>query len=204
MKMGVYKKNDRCLILLVILLSTTGLVAQKSRLTDYVVLEANDTLYGQVEYIDERGVHTRFYKKLRFTAANGKKRKFKRKNVIAFKADERVYQRFWLLEEGFLTTRFYMDPAQGTLHFLRVRDTGPLGHYELEWFEQANATLYAMALLKKERDSYFIRADQGLLGLKTKAVKQYLADCPAVVVAIEAGELKQVWQVVAFYNRHCL
>lgn len=194
-----------CVLLTMLL--TTGLFAQKAQLTDYIVLHNNDTIYGKVHYINEHSVPRKFYKKLRITTADGKKKKFKRKDIAAFRVENRVYQSFWLTEStegiGLFNMNFNLDQQRGKHHFLRVIETGPLGHYELEWFEQGNAALHAMALLKKESAAYFIRADQGIFGLKAKTVQQYVSDCTGLIEAIKTKKVEAVWQVVDFYNTQC-
>lgn len=39
----------------------TSLLAQKNPQFDYIVLNSSDTLYGNVKYIDEKGVSKKFY-----------------------------------------------------------------------------------------------------------------------------------------------
>lgn len=60
-----------------------------------------------------------------------------------------------------------------------------------------------MELLKKGNDSVFIRADQGLPGLKRKVLTTYFKNCPELSVQIKSKTLKTVWEVVPFYNEKC-
>ncbi|MEO1051398.1 MAG: hypothetical protein AAFX87_12285 [Bacteroidota bacterium] len=96
-----------------------------------------------------------------------------------------------------------MDSKQGQHYFLKVVSIGKLSHYELEWFDQGDSQLWSMALLKKANERYFIRADQGIIGLKKKVLQRYFADCDELRTKIKESELNKVWQVVEAYNNNC-
>ena len=194
--------------LLIILSTPSTLLAQTDHHDDYLVLVNGDTLYGQIQYIDEHGTIREFYERIRLTSEDGKIRKYKRNGVSAFRIGNYTYEshRLKQISEQFTigNPRYHIDPRSGEHHFLKVISKGMLSHYELEWFEQGNATLWSMALLKKEHDTYFVRADQGLLGLKRKALAAYFYDCPILVEAIQEKRLSEVQQVVDYYNGNCL
>lgn len=174
----------------------------------YLVLAEGDTLYGEVQYIDESSVHRDFYKKIRFTDLSGRRSKFKRNRVTAFRTGDADYESFWLdesAEDAFsFNIRYHMNHRTGDQYFLKVIQRGVLSHYELEWFEQGDAHLMSMDLFKKADDSFFVRATQGLLGLKKKVLRNYFSDCPELVGHIDRKLLKSTDEVAAFYNRNCI
>ena len=184
-----------------------SLLAQQSEAGGYLVLTNGDTLYGAVEYIDENSVHRDFYKKIRFTDGSGEQKKYKRKDVAAFRSGNADYQSFWLSESSdgafSFNTRYDIDPRKGDQYFLKVVYRGALSHYELEWFEQGESLLMSMDLFKKENDRYLVRATQGVLGLKRKALRNYFSDCPELAEQIDRKLLKSADEVVAFYNSKC-
>jgi len=188
-----------------------GLYAQNNQASDYLVLHTGDTLYGKVAHIKEGGFGgRRFHKKIRLTNAKGKTKKYQRKDVSSFRVDGVVFESFWLYQEsqslitGALgNPQYTIDPNQGEQHFLRVISKGKLSHYQLEWFEQDNDALWSMSLLKKEEDTFFIRADQGLFGLKRKVLQRYFANCPELGKAIQEKQIRKVGQVVEWYNNSC-
>jgi hypothetical protein len=193
----------------VLLLSTqASLVAQTSNTLDYLVLNIGDTLYGNVKHIDQRGLNPKYYKKIRLTDTYGKKKKYKRKVVSAFRVNNTSYEGFWLNQSSqkiiFLNPKYDINPQKGEKYFLRVVSKGKLSHYELEWWDQEESTLLRMDLLKKEEDQFFIRATQGLLGLKRKVLVNYFPNCPDLKEQIKQRQLKEVWQVVDFYNSNCI
>lgn len=203
------KSYEPFVITIIIFLSySISSIAQAEKTSDYLVLNSGDTLYGNVKHIDERGVSLEFYKKIRFKSEDGKKKKYKREKVIAFKADNINYEGFWLNQTSsgimLLNPRYDIDSRNGELYFLKVVSKGKLSHYELEWFEQGESTLWGMDLLKKEEDSYFIRATQGLLGLKRKTLANFFLDCPRLAEKIKQKQFKNISQIIGFYHSDCV
>ena len=206
------KRNSLFFFVLLLFLTPIFLFAQNSNQSDYLVLSTGDTLYGRVQYIKERGFGGRsFHKKVRITDANGKRKKYKRKNVSVFSVDGSVFESFWLRQQSQSFPRVSLENPRydiafknGGQHFLKIVSEGRLNHYELEWFDQESSALWSMSLLKKEGDRFFIRADQGLFGLKRKVLLNCFSDCPKLQEKIQRKELKKVHQVVTFYNTNCL
>ena len=192
---------------LLMLLAETPLMAQATS-KDYLVLAAGDTLYGHVDPIDERGPGFKYYKKIRFTGPGGKKKKYKREDVSAFRVKNENYEGFWLSQSSqkilLLNPRYDIDPRDGEKHFLRVVSKGELSHYLLEWWEQGESLLMSMDLLKKEEDFFLMRVTQGLLGLKRKVLISYLQDCQQLTERVEQKQLNTVREVVDFYDENCL
>ena len=191
-----------------LLLSTQAyLVAQTSSRSDYIMLNFGDTLYGTVKHVNQRGVSPKFYKKIRLTNSNGKRKKYKRNDVSAFRVNNISYEAYWLSQSSrkivFLNPIYDIDAYNGERHFLRVVSKGELSHYQLEWWDHEGAGLSWIDLLKKEEDQYFIRATQGIFGLKKKALANYFFNCPDLTEQIQQKRIKDVWQVVKFYNYNC-
>ncbi len=204
--MNILKLQYAC-IALVFLSSQISVFAQNENPLDYIVLNNGDTLYANVSYRDEDGFSQEFYKKIRLTTVDGKRKKYHRRTVSAFSVNSVNYESFWLNQSTqkimLVNPKYDIDPENGEQHFLKVMSKGKLSHYELEWVDQENSFLLSMALLKREKDSYFIRADQGVLGLKRKALRNYFDNCPKLIERIDLKQLNEVWQVVDFYNSHC-
>lgn len=200
-----YIKTSTFILLMFCVYATS--FAQNGNATDLLVLNTGDTLYGNVEYINLKGVNPEFYKKIRITDENRKKRQFKQKDVSAFKADGKIYESYWLSQSSdkivLVNPKYDIDPQNGTQYFLRLIRKGELSHYQWEWWEQGESTSMWMDLLRKKEDQFFIRATQGLLGLKKKVLADYFMNCPELKEKIEKKELNEVWQLVDFYNDNC-
>ncbi|HAS43875.1 MAG TPA: hypothetical protein DCS93_25585 [Microscillaceae bacterium] len=192
---------------LLLLFTFSTLKAQTSHSLDYIVLNTGDTLYGKVKHINQRKVSPRYYKKIRFTDTQGKRKKYKRSDIAAFRANNTHYEGVWLSQSSrgviLINPRYDIDPQNGEKHFLRVISKGKLGHYYLEWWEQGESGSSWMDLLKKEGDQFFIRATQGLFGLKRKTLAKYFSNCPALKEQIQQKRIRKISQVVNFYNKHC-
>ncbi len=194
-------------IIFFMLLAPTFLYGQSKDASGYIALTSGDTIYGTVDYLDERGTNPKFYKKIRVTDSNGKRKKYKTKTITAFRSSNQSYRAFWLDNSSekivFINPIYNINFKKGEKEFLKVITEGELSHYRLEWWEQGESLLMSMSLLKKANDSFFVRADQGLLGLKRKALTKYFKDCPDLITEIKSKTLKTVWEVVAFYNIEC-
>ncbi|WP_299453306.1 hypothetical protein [uncultured Microscilla sp.] len=182
--------------------------AQTSHSLHYIVLNSGDTLYGKVEHVNQRKVTPRYYKKIRFTDTQGNRKKYKRANVAAFNVNNTNYEGFWLSQSSrgitLLNPRYDIDPKNGERHFLRVISKGKLSHYYLEWWEQGEAGSSWMDLFRKEEDQFFIRATQGLFGLKRKTLVKYFFDCLSLQEKIKKKQIRKVSQVVDYYNKTCV
>lgn len=198
-------------LILLMFSSYTFLAAQDSNPPGFIVLKSGDTMYGKVNYIKEKIVFSTFYKRIRITDTNGKTKKYKRENVVSFRLNGFDYESFWLRQPSpsfprvsLVNPRYNINFRKGEHHFLKVISKGNLSHYELEWIEQEDNDVWSMSLLKKEEDTFFIRANQGWLGLKRKILVDYFFNCQKLKNKIEKRELNKVWQVVEFYNSRCL
>lgn len=193
----------------ILYLSTQPLLfSQFEAVSDYLVLNTGDTLLGEVEHVDERGASPEYFRKIRFTNTNGKRFKYRRENVSAFRISHVDYEGFWLSQSSekivLVNPRYDITSQEGEQYFLRLIKKGPLSHYHLEWYDQGDAGLNWMDLLRKKGDPFFIRATQGILGLKRKVLTYYFQDCPDIRQQIQLKQLNEVEQVVDFYNSSCV
>ena len=174
---------------------------------DFVILHSGDTLYGTVRYINDGAVSPKLYKKIRWKDARGRGKKISRKNIRAFRVQGDVFESFYLRQYSrkitLVNPRYDISPQKGQHHFLKLVEKGRLSHYQLEWIEQGESALSAMDLFKKESDTFFIRATQGLLGLKRQVLTNYFADCPALATQIGDKQINNLQEIVDFYNKNC-
>ncbi|MCC5919706.1 MAG: hypothetical protein LAT68_06100 [Cyclobacteriaceae bacterium] len=191
-------------LLTLIAATPTRCLAQESSEQDYLILTSGERIVGEISHINERGVSPKYYRKIRLTDDQGKRRKFRRKHVVAFQAAGSTYESFHLTRKSSrLLDEQYAIDKRGTQHFLKVRTKGSLSHYQMEWWEQGSSTTMTMDLLKKEGDDFLIRATQGLLGVKRRTLTSYFSDCPQLAAQIENRNLKELSEIVAAYNDSC-
>ena len=173
---------------------------------DFVVLASGDTLSGQVSWQQSGGTQNLF-KKVLWTNHYGDKKRFSQKELLAFRINGIDYERFFLLQSNtkiaLVNPRYEMDSERGECYFLRRLSKGHLSHYQLEWREQGAETVFSMDLFLKSQDTFLIRANQGVFGLKTKVLLQYFSDCPQLRSEISTKQFHQARQIVFFYNEFC-
>ncbi len=194
-------------VIVALLLKRSSLFGQVSG-TDYLVLNRGDTIYGQVQHVNYRGVSPRYYKKIRVTNANGKRKKYRREAVKSFSVNNTQYEGFRLSQSSekitLLDPVYNIDAHRGEKHFLKVMSIGALSYYQLEWWEPGDSALWWMDLLKKSGDPFFVRATQGLFGLKRRVLSNYFADCPRLSEKIAQKELKEISDIVDLYRTNCI
>ena len=200
--------KTKFVIFFLLLVSIQALsVAQTNVNSDYLVVTNGDTLYGIVKYIDSKSVHPKYYKKIRLIDISGHKKKFKKKDVSAFRVNNTIYEGFWLNQSSekfqLLNPKYDIDTRNREQYFLKLVNKGNLSHYELEWWEQGESTLLWMDLLKKDEDDFFIRATQGVFGLKRKVLLDYFFNCLKIQEKINQKDLNKVWKIVDYYNKQC-
>lgn len=200
--------KTKLIILFIILISNQALSNAQSNINlDFLVTNSGDTLYGKVRYIDRSHLNPKYYKKIRFIDNSGQKKKFKKKDISAFRVNNIIYEGFWLNQTSkkfqLLNPKYDIDIRNGEKYFLKLVSKGHLSHYELEWWEQGESTLLWMDLLKKEEDQFFIRATQGLFGLKMKVLSDYFSNCLKLKEKIIKKDFNKIWQIVDFYNKQC-
>ncbi len=190
-----------------LLLALPGISLAQNLAQDFVALHSGDTLYGTVRYINDGGVSTKFYKKIRWKDAQGKSKKISPKNIRAFRVQGDVFESFYLSQSSrkitLVNPRYDINPKRGQHHFLKLVQKGRLSHYQLEWIEQGESAVFAMDLFKKDSDTFFIRATQGLFGIKTKVLTSYFADCTTLATQIEDKQINSLQEILNFYNSNC-
>ena len=198
-----------CFVVILSASSCRTINIPNKEILDHIVLVKGDTLYGKVDYFKEGFAYSEFYRKIRLTDTNGRKKKFKREKVLSYRVNGYEYESYRLDEETKLfkngrlfDSRYYID-ANGIQHFLKVKSKGKLSHYELEWIDYDNNDLESTSLIKKVEDKFFIPAETWLSQISKKVVIDYLSDCPEIKKKITGNDLKYVFQVVDFYNEHC-
>lgn len=199
-------KNHKKSVLLILLFGILNIAISQSNNDDYIVLNNNDTLYGTVYHINNKTI-LEFYKKIRFINKKGKRKKYKRTDLLAFKSGNNIYQAFMITEftdgNPFDRIRYTLDEKHGYKVFYKRISTGKVSHYQYEWIEQGEALIMSMDLIKKESSTYFIRATQGLLGIKRKALIEYFYDCSQLQEKIKKKEIKKLFEVLNYYKLKC-
>ncbi|QLG45424.1 hypothetical protein [Costertonia aggregata] len=175
------------------------LSAQKNYREGYVVLNNHDTIYGMVADRKE-GAFATLYDRIRFKGKK-KKRKYAPKQISAYKIGEKLYHSVWFdRSDNPFNGKVYIAPDKGEKVFLWVRETGPVTRYIYELQDQGESLIWEVNYFLREGDTYMIRADQGVFGLKRKRLIRFFSDCPPLVQKLSNNEIKHASEVALFYN----
>lgn len=165
----------------------------------YIVLNTKDTLYGKIKDRDDNDL----YKKIKFINALGKKRKYSAYDILAYKKGIYEYESKWYNAKNELLNIYYYErEGYGEKVFLKVLESGRLSCYVKEFIDCDDA-IDAFELFQKEGEHNYIRATQGIFGLKKKKLANYFWDCPLLVKKINERLLRYPIDVVKYYNEFC-
>jgi len=189
-------------VALLVLILPLQVKAQRHYRPGYVILNEGDTLYGRVK--DRKtGSFTRIYKRVRFKDKGLFARKFGPGRIREYKAGERLYESMWVSSQfPLLGGRMVSMAGKGKQQFFRVVVKGKLNYYALESLDD-DEFYFDIPYLKLEGRRDFVRATQGIFGLKRRILVEYFADCPELQEAIAQKNVRTVFDIVHFYERHC-
>lgn len=198
----------RCayLFLYLFLLSVLPVIgwAQRHYQPGYVVLQQGDTLYGKIK--DRRPEpFGKIYGRIRFRDGGLFAQKYSPQDLQSYKAGERLYESCWLSYDiSLFSTRMISIPGRGQKEFMRVLVKGQLTYYSLETTQDDYGYYNDIPYLKREDKREFVRATQGIFGLKRKLLAEYFDDCEKLQEALHNNDVSTVFEIVDFYQQHCL
>lgn len=186
------------LFFLAILLPIT-IVGQKNFEAGYIVLNNQDTLYG---FIKDRKPHPfgGLYKKIKFKGKS-RKSKFGPREILAYKKGGSIFESLWVGDSGKLFDQSLMATQDaGEAAFFKVAARGFLSYYHREFEDADSGYIDYIAYFKKEDNSKMVRVNQGLFGVRRKALIQFFNDCPPLAEKIRNKEIKDAFEIARFYN----
>lgn len=196
-------QSKHLLLYVLIILATLKTYGQQDYVQGYIVLESNDTIFGGVKHRRQTFTGNQRLRKIRIRRENGKRGKYTRRQLTGYTIGGQIYRKFYLRPADIipvLPAYYEIVPYAGEPHFLRLVTDGPLELYELEWTDDMSNEVDSFPLLRKKGEPYMIRATQGILGFKKKALSDYFKDCPLLVKKLANDEFTFAYQLVDFYN----
>lgn len=184
---------------LLLLLATT-INAQNEYEPGYIILNNNDTIYGNIkDRTDDK-----LFNKIRFRQENKKTDRYSAYDIKGYKKGIYSFESLWYKEETeFLRFHYFNRGGYGEKVFLKVLVKGELSCYAKEYIQDDNFYLDYFELFKRDGENKFERATQGLFGLKKKRLTRYFFDCPNLVKKINNNSIKNPLDVVTYYNEFC-
>ena len=189
--------------LLLLLIITRSLQAQRHYQEGYIVLTRGDTLYGKIK--DRKPEpFGKIYERIRFRDGGLFPKKYGPGELLAYQAGVRTYESLWLSTPfPILDARLISVAGRGQKQFMRVLQKGKLSYYSLETDQDDTGFYSDIPYLKREDKREFVRATQGIFGLKRKLLAEYFEDCQPLREAIEDKQLSSVFEIVDFYYNNC-
>lgn len=192
------------LLFFVLVLASSLSFSQKGYEYGTVITNKNDTIQALIK---DRGygIHGSRYKKIRVKDGGLIAKRYSPYDIKSYSVGNDMYESVWLsstlrgLREVFVSER-----NQGKKHFLKVVVSGTVSLYYWEIRDYESGTNDYIELIKRKHQQEYIRASQGIFGLKTKRLAEYFSDCSLLVEKLNANELKNAVDVVNFYNSNCV
>ena len=167
---------------------------------DFVVLNSGDTIYGEVSDRSTIGIRDRMYKRIRFKGSEGRKR-FRARQILGYSANGHVYESFPFLVTGMLQDKIIFMRSNRHKKFIqRSFQNDRLTLYYYEFTNDDERVIQSVPFLYLHEKDFMVRATQGLFGLKKRSLQAYFAEYPDLVEQIESGEIKDVNQIVQFFE----
>lgn len=178
--------------------------SQKIWETGYVILNTGDTLSGMVCDRKATATGTKLYSKIRFRGDEGVREKFTAYDIKGYAVGNSLYESMWYHESmAFFIMSYTSRRGVGKKIFLQVVRRGYLTCYYKEYVDGDSGYVDGFELFKRPGDAYFMRATQGIFGLKKKRLTEYFSDCPSLVKKINTGQITCPVEVVDYYNSRC-
>ena len=194
------RSGTKIIIILIVLTLSIPSSGQKGYQDGYVITNENDTLTGKIK---DRKLPPfgKIYKKIRFRNKSIFTRKFSPEQIRSYCQGELEFESLWInVSYSLFTANYSSIPGYGEMQFLKVISKGYLTYYEWESVDYESGYFDAIPLFKREKEPYFERVTQGILGLKKKRLSEYFQDCLELVNKIENGEIKNPVEIAVFYN----
>lgn len=167
----------------------------------YVVTWQNDTIAGYVRDRSDSNFPD-LYRKIRFRSSDGKGHKYGPKQIKAYQKGFESFETLWIHTfREFLVTRYISQPGVGKPHFMKIVRKGYLSYYHWEYVDGEFQDIEHIPLFKREDGYSMVRVTQGILGLKKKRLSEFFQDCPDLVNKINAGEIRNPFEIHDFYNQ---
>jgi hypothetical protein len=167
----------------------------------YIITLKGDTIQGRVKDRSD-GFRTKLYAKIRFRPNGGITRKLSPRQIRGYYSEgSGLYESQWIeTQRRFLRTDYFSITGVGQKRFLKVVVRGKLSLYHLEFPDFDNGNIDYLQLFRLEGENRFVRASQGILGLKKKLLSDYFKNYPELVERINSGSLKSAYEVALFFN----
>ncbi|MBN2891039.1 MAG: hypothetical protein JXL97_04155 [Bacteroidales bacterium] len=197
--------NLKSYILLIFLFTfSLNTYSQKNYGSGYIITNQNDTIYG---FLKDRKPPPfgKLYSKIRFKEKSNSvfAKKYSPYQISGYKINNVEYESKWIkVDRFFLKEDYKCIENCGEKAFLKVIVKGYLTYYQWEYIDGESGYIDAVDLLNKQNENIYIKATQGVFGLKKDKLAAYFMDCPELAKQILTKQIKDPISVANFYNKY--
>ena len=199
------KHLNLCLSLILFVFILVPLHAQKKSYSrGWIITLEGDTLEGWVKD-RSAGTFPELYSRIRFKAESSLfRKKYSPDQILEYAYDGQSFESVPLWEEtSFFKFRYYVNEGPDRVFLKVIHKNEALTYYHWEYIDDDNGYQDYIPLFYRNGSGEMVRVTQGVLRLKTKRLIEYFGDCPELITAIEAKELKEILDVYYFYLENC-
>jgi hypothetical protein len=189
--------------ILLFLLGSGELCAQKKGYYEgYIITLEGDTLRG---FVKDRHPEPfgQLYAKVRFKK-KWQKKKYRPDQIRGYGYNELHFESVAIQEDAsFFRFDYKTDPSQKPI-FLKVVWRNPdLILYEWEFVHDDNDYLDSFPLFYRPREDRWVRATQGIFGLKRKKLVPFFLDCPQLALGIQNKTINTLKEILEAWEGPC-
>lgn len=191
------------LAILLFPLGSNELYAQKKGYSDgYIITLKGDTLRGLVKD-RQPGPFEQLYAKVRYKK-KWQKKKFRPDQIRGYGFNEFHFESVAIQEDAsFFRFNYKTDPSQKPIFLKVVWRTPNLILYEWEYVEDDNNYIDSFPLFYRPQEDRWVRATQGIFGLKRKKLIPFFLDCPQLALGIQNKTIKTLKELLEAWEGPC-
>ena len=192
------------LSLILMLFGIEQLPAQKKGYAQgYIVTLEGDTVKGAVK--DRSGEpFENLYSKIRFKKNGRLKKKFRPDQIRGYGYAKSHFEAVQVEELSSFFRFEYRSNSRAEPVFLKVVRRSPnLVLYEWEYVQDDSSYLESFPLFFRTDTEVWVRATQGIFGLKRKKLTPFFKDCPKLVQGLSDKSLNNVYEILEVWEDNC-
>lgn len=191
-------------VLSTLLLGPISLTAQKKGYSNgYIISREGDTIEGFVKDRDPEPFES-LYSKIRFKKKGKLKKKYSPDEIRGYGYLDAHFESVNLKEENQLFRIEYRSDPHVQPMFLKVIDRTPnLVLYAWEYEECDSSYIESFPIFYRPDRDTWVRATQGIFGLKRKKLVPFFLDCPLLALGIQNKTINTVSDILEVYGTSC-
>lgn len=192
------------LFILLLLTGSAALQAQKGGYAaGYIITLKGDSIRGLVKDRNT-GPFEHLYSKIRFKKKGRLKKKYGPDEIRGYGYKANHFESVSISEDAaFFRFDYSSDPDVEPVFLKVVQRIPGLVLYAWEFEEDDSSYIEDFPLFNRPEKKKWVRATQGIFGLKRKKLIPFFADCPILVQGIQDKTIKTVYEILEVWEASC-